>query len=305
MTNPRERHCDALRPLLLEALSAKSLRVWVAGYLTIAGRRLDNQQKGIEILMLEDYLLDHSDLPGEEANLDLLLGYADAVRSIAQDETLSLRVTYNGIAWLMEAWRFLLDDSLKETDSLIILPMCSVIGSAVHAAAFRSIENGVRVLMHIVDTPLVLVRDAVVIGFRRMLAEDWTRTIYELRRYIHMGDVVQWVVAAASTAGANLLAEQERAYEALDILYAVMANLRRLPAGKWQEPSLDAARLMLPEAIAAILTALPESAFAALRLWLTWNHAEINALIAEGVQLSALHEHVEARQILEVLSFSP
>ncbi len=166
----REVHCDALRPLLLDALTAKNLRIWVAGYLTVAGRRLDNKQKNIEILTLEDYLLDHTNLADDGLNAELLAGFADALQSICQDESLSLRVNYNGVAWLMEAWRFLLDETLSQTDALVIVPCCSAVGTGVHAVSFRSVHEGARLLMHIAATNLKAVREATGLGLKEAKA---------------------------------------------------------------------------------------------------------------------------------------
>ena len=298
MASLREIHRDALRPLLLDALHASNLRVWVAGYLTVAGRRLDNKQKNIEILMLEDYLLDHSNLALEGANRDLLAGFADAVQSVCQDETLSLRVTYNSVAWLMEGWRFLLDGSLSQQDALLILPACSAVGTGVHAAIFHAVEDGTRVLMHLAANPLDAVRKAVIFGFQRMLLEDWRRALYELRRYVLIGDSLQHAIAAAAVADPGLVAARDKALDALDLHHGILSAFRRLPPQARRQEWGLALQQMLPQAISSLITAIPETGLAVVQVWLTWRDPDIEAIVRAGLNSPALRARPEVERLL-------
>ncbi len=282
MTSAREVHRAALRPLLDAALRAPNLRLWAGGYLTVAGRRIDDRAKDDEIADLEDYLIDHSGLPARLDD-DLLAAFADELRAVCRDESLSLRISYNAVAWLLEGWRFLTDAPLLPDAPRVILPCCAVIGAGIHAAAFRAAAEGVRVLMRAASTPLSPVREAVVRGLRLMLAEDWLHTMYELRRYAHIGSALEHALAAAAVSEAGLLTHRAAALDALDLLHMLMAAFRRLDCRVRSDPEVEALRQALGQGISTVAAAVPETGLAIARAWLTWDDPDISPMVYQSL----------------------
>lgn len=293
MSGPHEAHRVTLRPLLAAALAATHLHHWSRGYLTVAGRRLDNRLKDREILELEDYLLDHSGLPGDGLNRVLLAAFADEVQAVCTDETLSLRLSYNAVLWLLEAWRFLADADVRQDDPLVVLPACAAVGTGVHSIVFRAAFEGARILTHLATSPLRAVREAVVLGFRRMLAEDWPRTMYELRRYAHIGDLLQHRLLVAAVAEAELLTTREQALDALDLHHSIMAALRRRSPAARRSPEAQAFFQTLTETVGVVVAAAPQTGFAAAQTWLSWDDPDISAAVREGLTHPALAPYAE------------
>lgn len=279
----QQQHREALRPLLIAALRARRLRQWAGGYLTVAGRRIDHRIKDDEVFDLETYLIDHCGLPEQELDAGLPAAFAEETRAVCRDQSLSLRISYNAVAWLLDGWRFLADASLPSDDPRVILPCCTAVGIGVHAVSFTAIAEGVRSLLRLIASPTQPVREAVIQGIRYMLEEDWPRTMYELRRYAHIGDPPEHYAAAAALADAALLSERERALDAVDLLYVLMAALRRRPTPARHHDDIDALCRALGQAIRAAQTAAPETTLAAAQTWLTWNDPDISRIVEENL----------------------
>lgn len=299
---PRSRYRRALRPLLDAALRTRNLRDWSGGFLTVARLSLDDREREGEIEALEDYLLAHSGLPEGELDQDLLAAFADEIDRVCHDETLSLRLSYNAVSWLLSAWRFLADARLEDSDPLVVLPCCAAIGTGVHAVAFRGVAEGTRVLMHMASGPLWRVRDAVAQGFQRMLAEDWSRAMYELRRYALIGDAQQQQVMVGAVAEPGLLTERAHALDALDLLHTVLAGFRRLPAHVRYSPSVQALQRTLVEAISTVIAVERRAGFAAAQTWLAWGDPDVAEIVRESVERQPLASCQEAASLRQSFS---
>ncbi len=298
----RSHYRRELRPLLDAALRTPNLRDWSGGFLTVARLSLDERAREGEIEALEDYLLAHSGLPEGELDRDLLAAFADEIQRVCHDETLSLRLSYNAVSWLLSAWRFLADARLADADPLVALPCCAAIGTGVHAVAFRGVAEGTRVLMHMASGPLWRVRDAVAQGFQRMLAEDWPRAMHELRRYALIGDVQQQRVMLVAMTEPTLLSERAHALDALDLLHAILAGFRRLPAQARYGTAVQALRDTLVEAISAVITVERRAGFAAAQTWLAWNDPGIAEIVRQSVERQPLASWQEAASLRQSFS---
>ncbi|GEM_PF-3061328 len=283
MQPTQENYRRALRPLLAAALRAPDLHTWSAGFLTVAGRRLDDRWKDDEVLALERYLLENSGLPAH-VNDDLLAAFADEIHRVCHDETLSLRISYNGVAWLLDAWRFLTGMPLPSDAPQVILPCCAAVGTGVHAVAFLSAAEGTRVLMRLASGPLLLVREAAAQGLRRMLAGDWLHTMYELRRYAHIGDALEHGAAVRAVAAPELLSDRAHALDALDLYHAILAAYRRLPPASRQHGEHRALAEALAASLGIVIAAGGEVGLAAARTWLAWDDAEISRIVQAGLE---------------------
>ncbi len=298
----REKYRAELRPLLAAALRSGNLRTWSGGVLTASGRVLDDRFKDDDILALEQYLLDHSGLPDHGLSDHLLAAFAAEVHRICYDETVSLRVSYNGVEWLMEAWRSLAQVRIPEDDPRVVLPACAVMGTGVHAVAFKAVAEGARILMHMASSPLATVREVVACGFQQMLAEDWPHTVHELRRYAHIGDAQQHRAAVLAVAEPLLLAERARALDALDLHHAILAAYRRLSPAARRGEHVQALRQALPGTIGVVLAAERRAGFAAAQTWLAWGDADITQIVRESVEQPPLAHYEEAAYLRQSFS---
>jgi hypothetical protein len=299
MASIQDHYRSELRPLLYDALQSGNLRTWSGGVLTASGRRIDDRHKDEAILALEGYLIEHNNLPYVALNEDLINAFADELRDVCRDEAVSLRINYNGVACLLEAWRYLAQTLSDPGDPQIILPACAAIGTGVHAVAFLAAAAGVHILMDLADYDLWPVRDALVMGVQRMLADDWGRTFYELRRFVRIGDVQQHAVLVQAVADADLLRERPHALDGLDLHHAVLAAYRRLAAPRRYGVQARILSVTLIDTIGMLLLAERRAGFALARAWLAWGDMDIQQIIRESIAdqpLASFEEAVFLRQ---------
>lgn len=294
MADSNEQYRAKLHDLLDDALNSGSLRTWSGGLLTASGRVLDDRFKDDAIVALEQYLIAHSGLPDGDLNDRLLNAFADEIRLICYDADRSLRISYNGVMWLLEGWRYLAQVRLADADPWIVLPVCAAIGTGVHAVAFQAVTEGARILMHLVSGAQCPVRDVIPRGFQQMLAEDWPHTIYELQRYAHIGDAWQYAAAVLAVADPLLLIERAHALDALDLHHTILAALRRMTPAQRRVEAVQVLRQVLPGTIGTLLAAERRSGFAAAQTWLTWGDPDITQAIRESVASPPLAGYEEA-----------
>ncbi len=294
MTDSNGQFRADLRDLLDKALHSGNLRTWSGGLLTASGRVLDDRFKDDAIAALEQYLITNSGLPDDEISDRLLNAFAAEVYRVCCDEDQSLRVSYNGVMWLMEAWRYLAQVNLADDDPRVVLPVCAAIGTGVHAVAFQGVAEGARILMHLASSALRRVRDVIPRGFQQMLAENWPPTIHELQRYAHIGDAWQYAAAVLAVAEPLLLADRAKALDALDLHHAILSAWRRMPPALRRTESGQYLRRVLPGAIGVLLAAERRSGFAAAQTWLAWGDAEITRVVRESVASPPLAGYEEA-----------
>lgn len=297
MLDPRDMHRRALRPLVEAALQADGLQAWANGVVTDALQAPDRQLKAGAITALEDYLLAQAIPSGLRTtsglNFDLVVAFADEIQRICTDESISLLVSYNGVAWLLEGWRVRTPPRLSADDPLVILPACVAAGLGVHAAAFLAIEEGMRALMHLAGG-LAPVREAAVLGLQRMLEQRWTRTLHELRRYALIGDCRQHAAALKAVSVPRLLTDRGRTLDALDLHHEILAAYRRLPQVARASEAGLALRRTLPETVARLLVAERLAGFAAAWAWLAWGDPDVSAIIQESIAGQPLASFEEA-----------
>jgi hypothetical protein len=159
MTSKREMYRAALRPLLLAALDSPGLLS--PAEFNMARFSLNAKLRAHlldpDIAALEDYLIDHSNLPGPRANLELVWAFADEVAALCAAPDVSLNRSYVALEWLL--WqlhhRYPADLYGSDPDSPLQMPqLCGAVARGEWAAAFRHIELGVSTLLEMADSPL-------------------------------------------------------------------------------------------------------------------------------------------------------
>lgn len=230
-----------------------------------------------DICALEDYLIDHSDLPGVESNLELLRAFGDVVYEICASENTPLQLGYKNMEWLL-AWLNMHNPPSffgEDPDSpLQMLQMSAAVGLGVWAAVFNQIQSGTTTLLDLSNSPLWRVRDTAAIGLNRMLWLAWEMTMRRLRFAAMQANAREWQAIAESLSQPTLLeGDSYRVLEAIDLQQSGLRFLYRMEGD--QAALIDS----LSRSIAAAVQTLPEVGFAQLRAWAAWPHERIKLVV--------------------------
>jgi hypothetical protein len=293
MPSNREKHCEALRPLVLAALDSPGLLS--PSDFDIARFHLSaNLRKHLldpDIAALEDYVIDHSTLPGRQANLAMVGAFADEVGALCDAPDVSLNRSYVAMEWLL--WRLMnrYPPALfgSDPDSPLQMPeVCGVVAFGEWAAAFRHIESGVEILLEHAHSPLWRVRDAAAMGFARMLARDWRSTLRRFRRRALNATPLEWRALVMGISVPERLTAPGHALDALDLHFRALSYLRRLsPAIRRQEPVAvlcDA----LSTTISDVVAAAPAAGFAQLHAWAAWDNPLVQDILRANLAQARL-----------------
>lgn len=308
MSTKRETHRAELRPLLLAALDSPSLLS--PDQFMLARYSLDPRQRAHlldpTIAALEDYLIDHSALPGRRANLELAAALADEVGALCHDPAISLNRSYIALDWLL--WQLMNRHPPAifgaDPDSPLQMPeLCGVIARGEWAAAFQHIEGGVTDLLAHASSPLWRIREAVAQGLQRMLAGRWPSTVRRLRRRVFDVTPLEWRAILAGVAEPALLNDPAHAIDALDLHYLALAYMRRLPESARRDDDVRTLRQALGYTVSVVVAAAPEPGFAQMHAWAQWGDADVTWILRENTQkkrLAAWEDRLAAlRAVLE------
>jgi hypothetical protein len=255
-----------------------------------------------DIAALEDYLIDHSALPGQRANLEMIAAFADEVGALCRDPDVSLNRSYVSLEWLLHELLYRYPPAVFGSDpgSPLQMPqICAIVAAGDWAAAFQHVETGVEMLLSLATSPLWRVREAVAMGLQRMLRVCWDSTLRRLRRRMVDFGPLEWRAAVAGVAEPDLLQDQDQALAALDLHHAALAYLRRLPAGTRSAEPVRTLRKALAYSVSVVVAAVPGPGFAQMHAWQAWDDADVCWLLRENLKkkrLSPWPEEVAALQ---------
>lgn len=293
MSSKRETHRRALRPLLQAALDSPGLlspeQFKMARFSLDV--RLRKHLLDPDLAALEDYLLDHSALPGRRANLELVWAFADEISALCAAPDVSLQRSYVALEWLLIELLNRHPPAVfgGDPDSPLQMPqMCGAVGYGAWAVAFRHIESGIERLLALAHSPLWRVREAVAMGVQRMLAANWPSTVRRLHRRAVGATALEWRAIAAGIAEPGLLAEPGRALDALDLQYGAFAYLRRLPPESRREEAVRTLRQALGYTASVVVGAAPEAGFAQLGAWAAWGDPDVRWAVRQNLKKKRL-----------------
>jgi hypothetical protein len=293
MSSKRETYCQTLHPLLLAALDSPGLLSPSA--FKMARYSLDPGLKrhliDPDIAALEDFLIDHSHLPGRRADLELIAAFADEVGALCGEPDLSLNRSYVALEWLLRELLNRYPPAVfgGDPDSPLQVPqMCSAVAFGEWAAAFQHIESGVATLLDLAGSPLWRVREAVAMGLQRMLERRWTSTVRRLRRRALDATAYEWRALVAGIAEPSLLADSVRALDALDLHYTALAYLRCLPGKSRGSDPVRTLRQALGYTVSVVVAAVPQPGFAQMRAWAAWGHPDVTWVLRENLKKKRL-----------------
>ncbi len=293
MSAKRETYRQALRPLLLAAINSPGLLS--PSEFKMARFSLNPALRASlidpDISALEDYLIDNSSLPGPRGNLELIAAFADEVGALCRAPDVSLNRSYVALEWLLHELINRYPPAVFGGDpgSPLQMPqLCGAVGYGEWASAFSHIEAGVWELLMLAESSLWRVREGAAMGLQRMLEHTWSQTIRRLRRQAIDAGAYQWRGIVAGVAEPALLTDTARALEALDLHYAALSYLRRLPAGVRRSDPVVTLRQALGYSVSVVVVAAPEPGFALMQTWTSWNDLDINWVIRENLKKKRL-----------------
>lgn len=293
MSSKREMHRAALRPLLAGALASPGLLS--PDQFTLARFSLNPSLRAHlldpDIAALEDYLIDHSALPGRRANLELVAAFADEVAILCADPDNPLHRSYVALNWLL--WQLMNRHPPAlygdDPDSPLQMPeLCGVVAFGAWAVAFQHIELGVATLLEHARSPLWRIREGIAMGMQRMLAGNWRSTVRRLHRCALDATALEWRGIVAGLADPPLLADRAHALDALDLHYRALEYLRTLPEHVRRDDHVRVLRKALGYTVSVAVAAAPEPGFALLRAWAGWGDADVMWVIRENLKKKRL-----------------
>jgi hypothetical protein len=302
MSSKREMHRQALRPLLIGALNSPGLLS--PAQFDLARFSLDARLRvhliDPDITALEDYLIDHSGLPGPRANLEVIWALADEVSALCTAPDVSLNLSYVASEWLLREMMNRYPPGIYggDPDSPLQMPqLCGTVAFGAWAAAFRHIEAGVSALLAGADSPLWRIRESAAMGLQQMLGTQWTSTIRRLRRRALDAVPYEWRAIVAGIAEPALLKSPGHALDALDMHYNALAYLRHLPAETRASDPVRTFRQALGYSVSVVIAAAPDAGFPLLHAWAAWDDPDVRWVIRENLKKKRLDkwpEQVEA-----------
>lgn len=297
-------HRDALRPLLFAALDSPGL---LAPADFNMARFSLNAELSVHLLdpdiaALEDYLIDHSSLPGKRANLELVDAFAAEVTAICHAPHISLNQSYISLQWLL--WRLLnrYPPALfgDDPDSPLQMPqLCAAVAMGEWAVAFQHIELGVSTLLDLAGSSLWRIREGVAMGFQHMLDGAWNSTYRRISRRCVDATAYEWRAFVAGIAEPRLLTDPLHAQDALDLHYNALAHLRRLSPEMRRSDPVRTLRQALGYSVSVVVAAAPDAGFAQMQAWALWADPDVTWIIRENLKknrLSKWPDGIEAVQ---------
>ncbi len=293
MSDKREMHRQALHPLLVAALDSPGLLSPSDSRLARFSLNPDLRAHLLDpdIAALEDYLIDHSNLPGRRANLELIAAFADAVSAVCAAPDLSLNRSYVAMEWLLRELLTRHPPAVfgSDPDSPLQLPqVCGAVAFGEWAAAFQHIEAGVATLLEVGSSPLWRVREAAAMGLQRLLRRRWDSTVRRLRRWSLDATAYEWRALIAGIAEPDLLEDASHALDALDLHYAALAAIRRLPPGVRRDADVRTLRQALGYSVSVVVAAVPAAGFAQMQTWAAWDDPDVTWILRENVKKKRL-----------------
>lgn len=234
-----------------------------------------------DIGALEDYLIDHSDLPGmnSPSNFSLLDAFGDVVRDVCTSEETPLRVGFQNMAWLLSWLNIRHTPSFfgEDPDSpLQILQMAAAVGIGEWSSIFNHIESGVSTLFTLANSPLWRVRESAAAGLRRMADAAWNSTLRRLS--LQAPNSHEWWLIAMGLADVDLLESNiDRVIDTFNIYQQALLYIGR---NEEASPTLLAA---FGQVLAVPVQVQPSMGFQQLRVWATWPQEEVKAVIRNNL----------------------
>jgi hypothetical protein len=257
-----------------------------------------------DVAALEDYLIDHSNLPGRRGNLEMAWAFADEVAALCHDPGVSLSRSYVAMEWLLWVLMNRYPPNLfgGDPDSPLQMPQfCGALAYGEWAVVFRHVEAGVITLLELARSPLWRIRESAAMGLQRMLDGYWGGVFRRMRRVSLDARAYEWRALVAGVAEPDLLTESARALDALDLHYDALAYLRRLPAEARRRDPVRAFRQGLGYTISVVVAATPEAGFAQMRAWAAWDDPDVTWALRENLKKKRLDRWPEQVESLRDL----
>jgi hypothetical protein len=293
MSSKRETYRQTLYPLLIAALGSPGLLSPSEFNIARFSRHSDLRVHLLDpdIAALEDYLIDHCNLPGPRGDLELIAAFADAVGAICTAPDISLNWSYVAMEWLI--WRMInrYPPALfgGDPDSPLQMPqLCGAVAFGEWAVTFHHIESGVAQLLDLADSPLWRVREGVAMGLQRMFGHDWPGTLRRVQRRALDATPYEWRALVAGIAEPALLKDPIRALDALDLHYEALVFLRCLPAESRRSEDVRTLRQALGYSVSVVVAATPDAGFPQMETWVRWNDPDVGWVIRENLKKKRL-----------------
>ncbi len=204
---------------------------------------------------LEQYLTEHSNLPGPRGNLELIGACADVIGEIITQPDPPVE----RIETLLDGWAALPLEAAPVNDPREILPAVAILSYG-QAAVSRPDwwQDEITKLRKAASDPRWRTREMVAAALQRMLEADWPRAYTALSNWLQDGDPLVIRAAAAAVAEPRLLTDQARGTEALSIQAQAVDWLAALPASRRRDESVRTLRQALGYTVSVAVVPVPD-----------------------------------------------
>ena len=247
---------------------------------------------------LENYLTEHSKLPGPRMNLELVGAFANVIGDIISEPDPPVE----RIEALLDGWAALPLDAAPVNDPREILPAAAALSYGQAAVSRPDWRTGELAKLHKAATdPRWRMHEMVAAALQRMLDADWDGTFAEVAVWMRDDNPLVLRAAAAAVAEPPLLTDTTRGMNALSIQAQAISWLIRLPAEKRREEDARTLRKALGYTLGVAVAAVPEAGFDLLMRLAAMPDKDAKWIVKENLKKSRLEawpEKVEALQKL-------
>jgi len=202
---------------------------------------------------LLQYLVQHSNLPGPRANLELAAAFGELVASRSKRENQKL--------WeLVAKMTQVAADEAAVNAPREFIPFCGAIGvGAVGAVSAPRFDAALVALKRLANDPRWRVREAVCFGMQRLLSARAQDALRALDRWVADGALLEMRAVAATVAEPGLLKDAQFAMAALELHRKVFDRVLSIQERKCED--FKTLRKALGYTLSVVVQALPQEGF--------------------------------------------
>jgi hypothetical protein len=243
---------------------------------------------------LETYLINHSNLPGPRANLELAFIFSDCVAEMAISQAHINR---------LNNWTTIDANDADLNDPMVFLPFCALLSlGAIHAKVDANRQQDIiRRLQLAASDSRWRVREGVAMGFQKIAEQNVAVIVNIFSTWIDKANLAEQRAMLAALAHPPILHEANTVRFSLHIASKILSGVHRLTLPERRTEDFRILKKGLAFTISVFIAHLPEAGFPLLLKWAVVDDKDIRWIIKTNLSKSRLQKHYQ-NQVDEILS---
>jgi hypothetical protein len=232
---------------------------------------------------LMHYLVQHSNLPGRRANLELAAAFGEVVERYSKRENKRL--------WeLVAKMTDIAADEAPVNAPREFIPFCGAIGvGAIGAISPSRFGAALVALKLLANDPRWRLREAVCFGLQRLLSARAQDTLQALDGWVAGGTLLELRAVAAAVAEPGLLQDAEIAMLALQLHRKVLDRV--LTTKERKSEDFRTLRKALGYTLSVVVQALPQEGFRCMSQLIQWHDPDLTWIVKQNLKKNRLLKH--------------